>query len=179
MHLEYMFYPVDGSACSDHLENVSMDSLCPADGEDGNRPKKSRRLEVDTNRPKEAECNVDSKDPENEDSGEGCNTNDMIPDLSVSGSIPASMIEQVLEVLGTEISLKSKSRRIMEGMGCESKPRRWLNLKSMFVKGCNLYEMFDGIPSFKEYGPDISGSMWVPVEMIEKTFAYMKRSTKN
>ena len=90
------------------------------------------------------------------------------------------MIEQVLEVLGTEIFLKAKLRRLMEGMGCKSKPRRrWLNLKSIFVKGCNLYEMFDGILSFKEYGPDLSGSSWVPVDMIEKTFAYMKRSTKN
>ena len=121
---------------------------------------------------------MDSKD--SDDSNEECSTSKMVPDLSVSSSIPVNRIKYVLEILGTGILLRVNSRRIMEGMGgCASKPRRWLNLKSIFVKGCNQYKLFDGIPSFKKYRPGISGSLWVPVDMIEKSFAYMKQSTGN
>ena len=50
----------------------------------------------------EAEDDVDLRDLENKNSGEGCSTNDMIPDLRVGGFILASVIQQVLEILGTE-----------------------------------------------------------------------------
>ena len=131
-HLEFLFYPVKGSRSHTHMEEKNSNKSATFD----EILAMNDVLDGWETSDFVSQRNLNDKNEDNDDSTSKSPRVDLKEALKETldpkGSIDIELFDLCIDILGDELSMPVDSRRLMEGVSCESRPHRCLRLKSLF-----------------------------------------------